>query len=101
MTIEICKARQSILDALGHVLVTGGPGCGKTTIALLKASKRIEGGMLNGQCVLFLSFSRAAVARIIDASKQEIAKELQGQLQIQTFHSFFWEILRANGYLLG
>lgn len=48
-----------ILAAAGHLLVTGGPGSGKTTIALLKAQKRIP-NLKPGQEILFLSFSRAA-----------------------------------------
>jgi DNA helicase-2/ATP-dependent DNA helicase PcrA len=85
----------------GHVLVIGGPGSGKTTLALRKAVKRIREGMLPGQSALFLSFSRAAVARILDAAKLESTKAEQDLLSIQTFHSFFWNILKAHAYLLG
>ena len=101
MALVICEQRQSVLDAVGPVLVTGGPGSGKTTIALAKAQRVIEAGLAPGQTVLFLSFSRAAVARVIEASKAQLPKVLQGKLSIQTFHSFFWEILKAYGYLLG
>ena len=69
MTLIICKERQKILDEVGHILVTGGPGSGKTTIAIKKATERIEYGLLPGQSVLFLSFSRAAVARIIESAE--------------------------------
>lgn len=101
MTLVICQNRQRLLDVKEHALVTGGPGSGKTTIAVAKARKRIESGLSLGQSVLFLSFSRSAVARVIEASKLQIPREFQGQMQFQTFHSFFWEILRAYGYLLG
>lgn len=101
MSIVICDKRQSVLDALGHCLVMGGPGSGKTTLALLKAIGQIDGGMVPGQRVLFLSFSRAAVARIIDAAKGRISNEQQSFLSIQTFHSFFWQILQGYAYLLG
>lgn len=101
MELVICDQRQKVLDALGHVLVTGGPGSGKTTIALAKAQRAIESGLATGQTVLFLSFSRAAVSRVIEASKTQLSKEQQNKLSIQTFHSFFWEILKAYGYLLG
>lgn len=101
MTIQICELRQSILDARGAVLVTGGPGSGKTTIALLKAKQVIEQGLLPGRSVLFLSFSRAAVARVVEASKTQLPKAVQSCLAVQTFHSFFWDLLRGYGYLLG
>ncbi len=98
---ETCELRDSVLACDGHVLVIGGPGSGKTTIALRKAVERIRQRMLPGQSVLFLSFSRAAVARILDASRLESTKAEQAQLSIQTFHSFFWDILKAHAYLLG
>lgn len=101
MALVICPQRQAILDEDGPILVTGGPGSGKTTIALAKARLVIEGGLSPGQSVLFLSFSRAAVARVIEASKTQLPTSLRGKLSIQTFHSFFWRILQAYGYLLG
>lgn len=101
MTLVICPQRESVLDAAGPVLVTGGPGSGKTTIALAKAQRVIAVGLPPGQTVLFLSFSRAAVARVVEASKAQLPKALQSKLSIQTFHSFFWEILKGYGYLLG
>ena len=101
MALVICPQRESVLDAAGPVLVTGGPGSGKTTIALAKAQRVIAVGLPPGQTVLFLSFSRAAVARVVEASKTQLPKALQSKLSIQTFHSFFWEILKGYGYLLG
>jgi DNA helicase-2/ATP-dependent DNA helicase PcrA len=102
MPLYMCKDRQRVLDATGNVLITGGPGSGKTTIALLKARKRIESGLLAGESVLFLSFSRAAVARAAEATKAAgMPQGVLRYLSVQTFHSFFWEILKAYGYLLG
>jgi DNA helicase-2/ATP-dependent DNA helicase PcrA len=99
--VEICELRQSLLDCQGHALVLGGPGSGKTTIALKKAVVRINAGLDSGQSVLFLSFSRAAVARLGEAMKQEVPRAQRSQLSMQTFHSFFWTLLSAHAYLLG
>ncbi|MFE1686508.1 UvrD-helicase domain-containing protein [Streptomyces albidoflavus] len=63
--MDIDGPRQAILDSAGHVLIEGGPGCGKTTIALLKARQALE-SLEDEQQVLFLSFSRAAVRQITD-----------------------------------
>jgi len=98
---EPCALRDSVLACDGHALVIGGPGSGKTTLALRKAVKRIKDGMQPGQSALFLSFSRAAVARILGAAMLEANKAEQTQLSIQTFHSFFWGIVKCHGYLLG
>ena len=94
-------AKTQVLAASGHVLVLGGPGSGKTTVALEKAVKRIKDGMLPGQEVLFLSFSRAAVARLVQASKDSLANDTHKLVSMQTFHSFFWGIVQSHGYLLG
>lgn len=99
--IVICDDRRRILEATGHVLVTGGPGSGKTTIALRKAVERIEAGLEPGQKVLFLSFSRAAVARIVNSARRDLPRTLRRFLEIQTFHSFCWQLLQGHAYLLG
>ena len=41
MPFEICAKRQAVIESEGHVLVLGGPGAGKTTLALLKAKPLI------------------------------------------------------------
>jgi DNA helicase-2/ATP-dependent DNA helicase PcrA len=51
--------------------------------------------------VLFLSFSRAAVARIMQAARKDLPRECRQYLEIQTFHSLFWQLVRGHGYLLG
>jgi DNA helicase-2/ATP-dependent DNA helicase PcrA len=95
---------QAIIDFLatsGHCLVSGGPGSGKTTLALRKAVTRLAAGVGPGQAVLFLSFSRAAVGRLIEAGAQSIPREYRNKLVVQTFHSFFWNLLGCHAYLLG
>lgn len=101
MTFVSCPDRDRILSANGHVVVTGGPGCGKTTVALRKALLRIQTGMNPGEKVLFLSFSRAAVARIVESARRDLPPMARQYLDIQTFHSFFWALVRGHGYLLG
>jgi len=101
MKIDLDPKRNRILNTSGHILVTGGPGSGKTTIALAKAHKVIEAGIHNNQEILFLSFSRAAVSRIIDSAEGLLPKEIISGLSIQTFHSFYWSIIQSFGYLLG
>lgn len=101
LTWKACKKRQKILDAQSHCLVLGGPGSGKTTLALRKALRHLSGGLQPGRSVLFLSFSRAAVARVSDAARSELEGVDSKAFAIQTFHSFFWQVLQSHGYLLG
>jgi DNA helicase-2/ATP-dependent DNA helicase PcrA len=101
MTVEIAKEEIDLLDAEGHVLVSGGPGSGKTTLALKKALHCITAGLKPGQAILFLSFSRAAVGRLMEAGVNTIPREHRSRLSVQTFHGFCWSLLRCHGYLLG
>ncbi len=61
--MDLDETRKDILATKGHLVIEGGPGCGKTTIALLKARKTVE-TLESEQRVLFLSFSRAALRQI-------------------------------------
>lgn len=101
MSLTFDDRHHSVLDARGHCLVSGGPGSGKTTLALAKAVRRIEEQLGPGQTILFLSFSRAAVARVADAVMKQVPVGNRPYIGIQTFHSFFWGILRTHGHLLG
>ena len=94
-TLEIDDVRRGILDANGHLLIQGGPGCGKTTIALLKASQHVD-ALLPEQRVLFLSFSRAAVRQISDRMSEVFDSRNRSRLVIRTFHAFFLDIVRQG-----
>ena len=97
---DLCSQRRAILSGKGHMLVVGGPGSGKTTIALLKARRAVLEGLRPEQSVLFLSFSNAAIRRILESSGEILTTEIARQVEIKTYHSFAWEILRSHGYLL-
>jgi DNA helicase II / ATP-dependent DNA helicase PcrA len=100
MAFTICEKRQSVIDEQGHALVIGGPGSGKTTLALLK-SKGILDSLAPGQSILFLSFSRAAVQQILKRCREILNKEEMQCIDVRTYHSFCWDILHCHGRLLG
>ena len=99
---ELTQTQKDILKADGHLLVSGGPGSGKTTIAILKAA-RLSATLRPAQLILFLSFARATVARILEAinEEKEVSKEEKGRIDVDTYHAFFWRVLKTHGYLVG
>lgn len=97
--MDIDDIRRDILRADGHLLIEGGPGSGKTTIALLKAARTLE-NVEAEQRVVFLSFSRAAVRQISDRVGEHLAWALRDRLEIRTFHAFFMDFVRSHGSLL-
>jgi len=99
LQITLCPIRDAILRVDGHLLVKGGPGSGKTTIALLKARARMT-ALGPGQEVLFLSFSRAAVRQVLSRCKQLLKPQERALLSVKTYHAFCMEVLRSHGRLL-
>ena len=99
MSIELDKKRQNFLDADGHLLVLGGPGTGKTTVALLKA-KTLFPNLLPGQKLLFLSFSRDAVRQVLAGCRGILTAEERGAIEVKTYHAFCKEFLKTHGKLL-
>ena len=103
MQIQRSDELEKIMAARGHLLVTGGPGSGKTTASILKAAQVAEHNLRPGQKILFLSFARATVSRVIEAIEYEhkLPLEQKQRINVETYHSFFWQMLKTHGYLLG
>lgn len=101
--VDLTPAQKDVLKAGGHQLVTGGPGSGKTTVSILKAAKIARESLGPGQRILFLSFARATVSRVFEAIGEEhsITREEKQRIEVDTYHSFFWRILKTHGYLVG
>ena len=100
---ELTDRQRDILLVEGHALVKGGPGSGKTTVSILKAGKVVREGLSRPRRVLFLSFARATVSRVLEAigDTGELSPEVKSQIEVDTYHAFFWRLIRSHGYLLG
>ena len=101
--LELSENKKAILAHDGHMLVKGGPGSGKTTISIIKADMLVSAVLQPTQKVLFLSFARATVARVIEVLDEHSQNRLQTkrQIEVDTYHAFFWRLLRTHGYLIG
>lgn len=100
--LENDDLRKGILKSVSNLLIMGGPGSGKTTIALFKAKQLIEetGTLKANQKVLFLSFARATISRVEEQAGDLISPNIKQQIEINTYHGFIWNILKHHGYLL-
>lgn len=99
MKIELCDKRKAIIAQPGHLLVLGGPGSGKTTVALFKAQDRFP-QLKPGQEILFLSFSRAAIRQVLLRCKEILTSAERHCVTVQTYHAFCMEMLESYGRLL-
>jgi DNA helicase II / ATP-dependent DNA helicase PcrA len=101
--VELTDTQKAIIATSGHLLVTGGPGSGKTTVAILKGAAIVDTALRPAQSILVLSFARATVARIVEAIDEDMAisPEVKRRIDVDTYHAFFWRILRTHGYLVG
>ncbi len=101
--MQLTEGQRDVLKADGNLLVTGGPGSGKTTISIIKAAQIAELNIRPGQKILFLSFARATVSRVVEAieHEQKIPIAAKRVIEVDTYHAFFWRILKTHGYLIG
>ncbi len=101
--MELTKGQLDAMEADGHLIVTGGPGSGKTTISIIKAAQIAEQNIRSGQKILFLSFARATISRVVEAIEyeQKILPATKRLIEVDTYHAFFWRILKTHGYLVG
>lgn len=98
--IPLSKEQRDVINSKENLLIIGGPGSGKTTVAIIKAKEEIE-KLSEFQEILFLSFSNSAVNQIRQAANIEFCKEDLKKFQIQTFHSFCFSILRSYSSIIG
>ena len=101
--MELTDGQKEVMRSIGPLLVIGGPGSGKTTISILKAARIARDELKPGQKILFLSFARATVSRVVEAieTEQDVPREDKRLIDVETYHAFFWRVLKTHGYLMG
>lgn len=102
MPLVLCEQRQRLLRTDGHIVVRGGAGSGKTTIALAKACEDLASGRMGSSGnALFLSFARATIARVTEQAMATLPTTHLRRIEINTYHGFAWSVLKSHAYLLG
>jgi len=104
---EPSAEQRAVVDATDPVLlVLGGAGTGKTTTAAhatvrhLRDAVRIAGPRDPEPRALFLSFSRASVAQVVERTAAVLGP-LVARVEFQTFHGLAWQTVRQFGALDG
>jgi superfamily I DNA/RNA helicase len=90
-----------LLETEQSALVTAGPGTGKTRTAIEKARRAIPALRPGLQKVLFLSFSNAAVHRLIDGVNENLSRAERASIAFRTYHAFAADLLRSYGRFVG
>ena len=78
------------------LIITGGPGSGKTTVLIENAISRINGGQ-DPNSILFLTFGRERASEVRDAIALRTSETMLEPLA-RTFHALAYSILKAEGH---
>jgi DNA helicase-2/ATP-dependent DNA helicase PcrA len=104
LSFEPRPGQEPVLEATDPVLVVlGGAGTGKTTIAAATVRKILDDSCVSGsgpKRALFLSFSRAAVGQIVDRTSDCLGRQATF-VEITTFHAFAWRLIGRWGAVIG
>jgi len=84
------------------LLVSGGPGAGKTRTALLLA-RRLLDDQPPGRArrLLFLTFSRSAVSELLERAPTLLTRDIAQSIEVATFHGFAHGLINAFGRYVG
>lgn len=84
----------------GKLLVIGGPGTGKTEVALFKIAHLVEKEDVDPSSILTLTFTRSSAKFLRDRVATLIKKSFF-EIPIQTFQSFCYEFIKKHYNLVG
>lgn len=83
-----------------RVLVVGGPGTGKTLVAVLAARRVVEQSTDSGRA-LFLTFSRSATSELSRRAGGLLKGKVGEKVEVATFHGFAVGVLDAYRRYIG
>lgn len=92
--------QSEIINSTESCYISAGPGTGKTTTALYLAGKAVS-KLKQGQKILFLSYSNAAVQRMAESAGLQLNSAKKSKIDFNTFHSLAWKVISTYGRYIG
>ncbi|GAB7019496.1 UvrD-helicase domain-containing protein [Halostagnicola bangensis] len=81
--------------------VDAGAGTGKTTTMLMRIERAIGRGEVDPENVLVLTFANEAASSIREAVTERLDPEAAAAIDVYTYHSFCYQLVREYAYYLG
>jgi DNA helicase-2/ATP-dependent DNA helicase PcrA len=96
------EQKKAVLHRGTHLLITAGPGTGKTLTLTRRIAHMIREGDVSPERILALTFTNKASIEMGERIKKLVPATLQSQaVRVSTFHRFCLETLREKGPLIG
>ncbi len=92
--------QQAVLTTDGPMMILAGAGSGKTKTLVAKIAYLLEKKRISSHHILAMTFSNKAAREMRERVASEV-HQLQGTLQITTFHSFCANLLRREAAHIG
>ncbi|KDE58832.1 ATP-dependent DNA helicase [Halostagnicola sp. A56] len=83
------------------ISVDAGAGTGKTTTMLMRIERAIDSGAVDPEDVLVLTFANEAASSIREAVAERLDPAAAAAIDVYTYHSFCYELVREYAYYLG
>ncbi|AEH38413.1 ATP-dependent DNA helicase [Halopiger xanaduensis] len=94
--------QRAVIDSdAACISVDAGAGTGKTTTMLMRIEHAIENGDVDPDDVLVLTFANEAAGSIRDAVAERLDPETAAAIDVYTYHSFCYRLVREYAYSLG
>ncbi|RKD95518.1 ATP-dependent DNA helicase [Halopiger aswanensis] len=94
--------QRAVIDSdAACVSVDAGAGTGKTTTMLMRIEHAIETGAVDPDDVLVLTFANEAAGSIRDAVAERLDPDTAAAIDVYTYHSFCYRLVREYAYYLG
>lgn len=96
------RQREAVLYEGGHLLITAGPGTGKTLTLTHRIARMIREGRVGPEGIFALTFTNKAAGEMRERLGRLLGtNESRKSLRVSTFHSFCLDALREHGPLIG